>query len=133
MAAMSEDLAQVLMDSFFLYSPVYLSLHTAAGATFTSADWEATEVIGTNYARVEVDPTDWVPIDPHSITNEYEVMFPVAGSNWGAVTHVGIWGYPEGVPGDPMLYFGGALSASRTVNNGDGAMFSAGNLTVTLK
>jgi hypothetical protein len=104
-------------------------------ALFTSAPSDAgggTEVTGGNYSRVDVPPLDanW---DATSGTdgltaNTSVITFPVPSANWGAISHFAIF---DNTTAGNMLYHG-ALTATKTVNNGDPApTFPAGSLTVT--
>jgi len=104
-------------------------------ALFTGAPSDAgggTEVTGGNYARVDVPPLDanW---DATSGTdgltaNTSVITFPVPSANWGTITHFAIF---DALTVGNILYHG-ALTAAKTVNNGDPApTFPAGSLTVT--
>lgn len=136
MPAFGDYIANAILDHLFNNtqhtSPasVYLSLHTAVGASSSSAAWAATELTGAavNYVRLATGPTYWGAPGSKVITSILDATFATAGSDWGVVTHVGIW--DASTSGN--LYFYGALSASKTVLNGDAPRFATGNLTVTL-
>ncbi len=109
---------------------VHVSLHTADP---TDAGTGA-EVTGGAYARVAVGVADanWnAPGDDgagnQQISNVNAITFPAPTANWGTVTHLGIW---DAATAGNLLYRG-ALTTSRTINNGDGApSFAAGTLVV---
>jgi hypothetical protein len=102
----------------------WVSLHTAVPV----AGGASNEVTGTNYARELVNPTDWTTPASSASSNAVAVTFNTAGSNWGTVTHVGIFSASSG--GSPLWW--GALAASRVVNTGETLSFSIGNLTGTV-
>lgn len=104
-------------------------------ALFTAAPSDAgggTEVTGGSYARVDHPPLDanW---DATSGTdgqtaNSSVITFPAPTADWGQVTHFGIF---DAMSGGNLLYHG-ALTAPKTVNNGDPApTFPAGSLSIT--
>ncbi len=141
MAAMSDYLENKLIDHVFrnraytVPATVYVALLTAA----PSDAGGGTEVTGGSYARVLVGPSDsaWqstqgtVTAVASSGTggqtaNGSTISFPAPSANWGVITHVGIYDASSG----GNLLFWAALTASKTVNNGDPApTFSAGALT----
>lgn len=104
-------------------------------ALFTAAPSDAgggTEVSGGSYARVQRNPLDanWTaPDGTGGVTrNAAAITFPSPTANWGTVTHFGIFDASTG--GNLLVW--GALSASRTINNGDAAPeFAADALQVT--
>lgn len=104
-------------------------------ALFTAAPNDAgggTEVTGGSYARAQLDPADanWAaPNAGDGVTsNAAAITFPAPTANWGSVTHFAIM---DASTAGNML-FHGALTASKTVNNGDPAPeFAIGDLTVT--
>lgn len=104
-------------------------------ALFTAAPNDAgggTEVTGGSYARAQLDPADanWAaPNAGDGVTsNAGAITFPAPTANWGSVTHFAIM---DASTAGNML-FHGALTASKTVNNGDPAPeFAIGALTVT--
>jgi hypothetical protein len=103
-------------------------------ALFTAAPSDSgggTEVSGGSYARVDVPPLDANWSAPNSTggatANVSAITFPTATADWGTVTHVGIFDATSG----GNLLFHGALTASKTVTNGDTFSFAAGALSVT--
>ena len=108
----------------------YVSLHTA-----TPGRTGASEVSGGSYARVAVtNSSGWSAISDgtgtqRKITNAGTITYPAPTANWGTVTHFGVW---DAASAGNFLD-GGALTASATINNGDGApSFAAGAMTRTV-
>jgi len=113
----------------------YIALLTAA----PSDTGGGTEVTGGSYARVTVASTmaNWAGTQGASTTvassgttgttsNNNAITFPAPTANWGVVTHVGIYDASSG--GNLLAW--SALTASKTINNGDAApSFAAGALT----
>lgn len=143
MSAMSDYLENKLIDHIFrntAYSvptTVYIGLLTAA----PSDSGGGTEVSGGSYARVQVGPSTSTWVGTHGTTtgassgtggqtsNAATITFPTPSADWGSITHFGIYDASTG----GNLLFQGALTAAKTVNNGDPApTFQAGALTVTL-
>lgn len=102
---------------------------------FTAAPGESgggTEVTGGSYAAVNNNPADanWAaPAGGNGQTsNVGGLTFPAPTANWGTITHVVI---DDGNDSNRLFY--GALTQSKTVNNGDPApSFPASSLVVTL-
>jgi hypothetical protein len=111
---------------------IYIGLWTA---TLTDASTGATagEVSGGSYARVQVTQADakWTaPGAPGLTDNVDPITFPTPTANWGTVTDVMIVDTASGA-GNCLFY--GALTAPKTINNGDPApYFAAGAFDVTL-
>lgn len=100
---------------------VYIGLNTSA----TGDDNSGTQVSGGSYTRMAVTFSAAVS---GSTSNSATVTFPTATASWGTVTHFGIY---DASSGGNLLYWG-ALTVSKTVDNGDVFTFPSGNLTVTL-
>lgn len=145
MAAMSNYLENKLIDhvfrgvAFTAPTTVYVALFTAA----PSDTGGGTEVTGGSYARVAVtcNTTNWAATNaagstanPSSGTsgttsNNNAVTFPVPTANWGTITHVAVF---DASSGGNMLFWG-ALTTSKTVNNGDAApSFASAALSLQL-
>lgn len=143
MSAMSDYLENKLVDLLFrgqaFSAPAcYIGLFTAA----PSDSGGGTEVSGGSYARVNTSAglTTWAGTQSAGSTtassgtggqtsNNGAITFPAPSANWGSITHFGIFDAASG----GNLLFHGALTASKTVNNGDPApSFTSGSLTVTL-
>jgi hypothetical protein len=94
---------------------------------FTSDPTDAgsgTEVSGTNYARQSVA----FSVTNDTASNSATVTFPAAGSNWGTVSHVGV--YDAATSGN--LLFHGAVTTSKAIDTGDTFQITSGNLDITL-
>lgn len=97
-------------------------------ALFTTDPTDAgsgTEVSGTNYTRKTVA----FSVTDDTATNSGAVTFDAAGSGgWGTITHVGI--YDASTSGN--LLFHGAVTTSKTIEEGDTFQISTSNLTIQL-
>lgn len=127
MSQFSNFLENKLFDET-LRATEYTAPTTVWVALYTSDPTDAdtgTEVSGGSYARKSV--TFSAPSNG-SATNSADVTFDVATANWGTITHIAI---RDASTGGNALYHG-ALSTSKTVNNGDQIIFQATNITVTL-
>ena len=128
MTAFSDYLENALLNhtlrnvSLTAPTTVYIGLHTTA----TNDDDSGTEVSGGSYARQSV--TFGAPSGGSS-SNSALVTFPTATASWGTVTHFGIY---DAVSAGNLLYWG-ALTVSKTVDNGDIFTVPSSNLTVTLQ
>jgi hypothetical protein len=151
MSAWSDTAENKLIDWFFRAQAIGLNGATAAAGTgpatlyvalLTAAPSDAgggTEVSGGSYARVAVTSslTNWAGTQGAGTTtassgtsgttsNNNTITFPAPTANWGVVTHAAIYDASSG--GNLVAW--SALSASKTVNNGDAApSFPAGSLT----
>lgn len=104
-------------------SNVYVGLFTS-----TPSDSAAgTEVSGGSYARVD-SKTKWATPSAGSVATNAAVTFPTATADWGTVTHFAL--FDAITSGNRLMW--GALTASKTVSNGDTASFASGALTLTL-
>ena len=115
-------------------SAIAISLHTADPTDVTSTA-AANEVANSGgYARVAVTQQDsnWnIPTTSGAFSNANSIAFPSPTGNWGVITHFAIW--DSATYGAGNLLASGALTQSKTVNNGDNApTFAAGALVVTL-
>lgn len=142
MAAMSDFLENKLIDWFFRGQALGVTGASAAAGTgptslyfalLTAAPSDTgggTEVTGGSYARVTVaaNTTNFDNTQQANTTavssgatgttrNSVAVTFPAPTANWGVVTHFAI--YDATSAGN--LLFWGALTTSKTVNNGDAA------------
>lgn len=108
--------------------PTGLTIHL-----YTAAPGETgggTEVSGGSYAAQSLNPLDanWSGASSTDglTDNLSAITYPAPTANWGVVTHIAI---KDQVP-NYLLY--GALTVSKTVNNGDAApSFAIGALDVT--
>lgn len=118
-----------------LYFALYTSDPTDTGGA-------GTEVTGGSYARVAVTAnlTNFAGTQSAGSTvassgtggvtsNNGAITFPAPTANWGVVTHWQLMDASSG--GNPWI--NGALTVSKTINNGDAApSFAAAALTITV-
>lgn len=128
MAGFSTFLQQKLLDHIggnggYTAPTPYVALYTAA----PSDSGGGTEVSGGSYARVNAN-TLFGAASGTTMSNDGAITFPTASAPWGTVTHFGI--LDASTAGNLLLW--GALSASKTVGNGDTASFAVGELDITL-
>lgn len=144
MSAASDYLENKIIDwllrgqTFTPPATVYVGLFTTA----PSDSGGGTEVSGGSYARVGVGSSlaNWAGTQSAGSTtassgtggqtsNNGAITFPAPTANWGTVTHFGL--FDASTSGN--LLFWAALTASKTINNGDPAqVFAIGALTLTL-
>jgi len=114
--------------SFTKPSQLHVRLYTAnAGET-----GGGTEVTGGSYAPVQRDPLDanWTGASSTDglTDNAAALTYPAPTANWGVVTGFALW--DAATAGNLLIY--GALTTSKTVNNGDAAPnFPIGALDIT--
>lgn len=154
MAAMSDFLENKLIDWLFRGQAIGITGASAAAGSgptnlyvglFTANPTDAgggTEVTGGSYARVTVASslTNWAGTQAAASTvassgtsgttsNNGAITFPAPTANWGTITGFGIFDATSG--GNLLLW--GALTTSKTVNNGDAApAFSAASLSIQI-
>ncbi len=154
MAAMSDFLENKLIDWLLRAQAIGITGASAAAGTGPTSVYVAlltaapsdtgggTEVTGGSYARVAVVSSlaNWAGTQSAGSTsassgtsgttsNNNAITFPSPTANWGVVTHIAI--YDASSSGN--LLFWGALSVSKTVNNGDAApSFAAAALSIQL-
>lgn len=143
MAAMSDYLENNLVD-FIMRAQAFTPGTGRHVALFTAAPTDAgggTEVTGGSYARAALAASlaNWAGTQAAGSTvastgtggatsNNSVITFPTPTAAWGVVTHFGIFDAATG----GNLLFHGALTASKTINNGDPApTFPAAALSVT--
>jgi hypothetical protein len=96
-------------------------------ALFTTDPTDAgsgTEVSGTNYARTAVS----FSVANDTATNSAPVTFTAAGSNWGSVSHIGV--YDAITTGN--LLFHGQVQTAKQIDSGDTFTISTSNLSIVL-
>ena len=122
--SMSNYLEEELLDQVFnnLAAPAistpYISLHTA-----DPGETGASECTGGSYAR---QAGSFGAASGGAISTDADLQFTSMPAC--TVTHVGVW---DAASGGNFLW-GGALSASKTVNSGDTFEIASGDLDVTL-
>lgn len=129
MAALSDHAEKLLLDWLMTTGSAtrptnwFVALYTAA----PSDSGGGTEVSGGGYARQSA--TFAAATSPGGTTsNTNEITFTASGAAFGTVTHIGIF---DASTGGNLLWYG-ALSASKTIADGDALVFSAGNIDLTL-
>jgi len=129
MAALSDYAEKLLLDWLMTTGSAtrptawYVALYTAA----PSDSGGGTEVSGNGYARESVT-FDAAATPGGTTSNTGAVSFTAAGGNWGTITHVGI--FDASTSGN--LLWHGAMSASKTINDGDTLEFAIGNIDLTI-
>lgn len=99
---------------------LYLALYTSDPGDGNTG----TECSGTSYARQTIAFT----VVTDTASNSAAVEFPVAGSSWGTITHVGI--LDQLTSGNLLAH--GALTASKAIASGDVFRVELGDLDITL-
>jgi hypothetical protein len=129
MAALSDHAEALLLDWLMTNGSAtrptawYVALYTAA----PSDSGGGTEVSGSGYAREAV--TFAAATSPGGTTsNTGAVSFTASGGDWGSITHIGIHDASSG----GNLLWHGAMTASKTVADGDTLEFSIGNIDLTI-
>lgn len=126
MSAKSNYLENAVLDHVLgtsaLTSPsAYLSLYTSDPGETDSG----TELSGNGYARLAVSFGNASGGSATGPTTAKE--FTASGASWGTVTHFGIH---DALTAGNLLYYG-ALTASKTIADGDTLRFAANSITVT--
>ena len=129
MAALSDYAEKLLLDWSMTTGAAtrptqwFLALYTAA----PSDAGGGTEVSGSGYSRKAI--TFAAASTPGGTTsNTNTPSFTAVGGSFGTVTHLGI--FTEATGGN--LLWHGAMTASKTVGDGDTLEFSPGNVNLTL-
>tara|TARA_A100001388_G_scaffold181942_1_gene136253 strand:- start:85 stop:495 length:411 start_codon:yes stop_codon:yes gene_type:complete len=135
MSQASDYLENKLLDhtlrntAFSSPSAVYvgLFLNTSGNAvTNLEAGTLTDEVSGNGYARIQAT---FAAASGGSITTSGNVTFAAAnGGDFGTITHIAIL---DQLTGGNVLFYG-ALTTSKTIQDGDTFQITTGNLTVTL-
>tara|TARA_S200002703_G_scaffold75911_2_gene65512 strand:- start:4543 stop:4959 length:417 start_codon:yes stop_codon:yes gene_type:complete len=137
MSALSDHAENSLLDhvlgtsAFTKPAKVYVGLHTQSPNESASA---ATEVGGSagdsttgGYSRIEAT---FGAAANGSASNNANITFNTATSDYGTISHIGI--YDSSTPGAGNLLLHGALDASKIISTGDTLQISTGSLTITL-
>ena len=129
MAALSDYAEKLLLDFLMTTGTAtrptnwYVALYTAA----PSDSGGGTEVSGAGYARQSV-AFDAATTPGGTTSNSADVSFTATGGNYGTVTHLGIFDASS----SGNLLWHGALTADKTVEDGDTITFTAGNIDLTM-
>jgi hypothetical protein len=129
MAALSDHAENLLLnwlmttDSVTRPTAWYIGLYTAA----PSDSGGGTEVSGNGYSR---QSATWNTASGTGGTtdNTANITFTASGGGWGTITHIGIHDASSG----GNLLWHGAMSASKTIADGDTLQFNTGNIDLTL-
>ena len=129
MTALSDYAENALLDHLlrrvtFTSPSTWISLHTGS----LLDDGTGAEVSGGGYARIQVASGNWDAAAAGATENANDIDFGTAGANWGNILFVGVW--DASTTGNLLLR--GELTASKTVNNGDGFKITASNLDISL-
>lgn len=129
MAALSDHAEALLLDWLMTSGTAtrptawYVALYTAA----PSDSGGGTELSGNGYAR-EAVTFDAASSPGGTTSNTGAVSFTASGGSWGTITHLGIFDASSG----GNLLWHGALTASKTIADGDTLEFSIGNIDLTI-
>ena len=133
MSALSNSAEKLLLDFLMTTGTAtrptawYVALYTAAPNDASTGSTGGTEDSGNGYSRQAV--TFAAAATPGGTTTSTDAQsFTASGGDFGTVTHMAII---DASSGGNMLWHG-ALTTSRTVNDGDTLTFSAGNIDLTL-
>lgn len=129
MAALSDYAEKLLLDWMMTTGSATRPTAWYVGL-FTSAPSDAgggTEVSGSGYARESVT-FGAATSGGGTTSNTGAVSFTASGGSWGTITHIGI--FDASTAGN--LLWHGALTASKTVADGDTLEFATGNIDLTL-
>jgi hypothetical protein len=129
MAALSDYAEKLLLDWMMTTGSAtrptvwYVALYTTA----PSDSGGGTEVSGFNYSR---KPITFAPAtSPDGFTsNTNSLLFTAAGGSWGTLTHLGIL---DAASSGNLLWHG-ALTANRTILDGDSLEFLSGDIGLAL-
>lgn len=129
MAALSDYAEKLLLDWMMTTGSATRPTAWYVGL-FTAAPNDAgggTEVSGSGYAREAVTFAA-ATSGGGTTSNTGAVSFTASGGSWGTITHIGI--FDASTAGN--LLWHGALTASKTVADGDTLEFAIGNIDLTL-
>lgn len=120
--AEDQIMGHLFKNTAMFATPASLDVHLYTAAT-SDANSTGTEVSGGSYAAENVAAAGWAAISGGATSNSADTDFGTATANWGTISHVSIE-----VVSTANRLFHGALSSSKTVNNGDSFRFAAGDL-----
>jgi len=105
-------------------TPIKVALFTT---TPVDAGTGGVEVTGGSYARTTVTFAA-ATVGAGSTSNNATVTFPTATADWGVITGIALYDSA----GTPNMLWYGALTASKTVSNGDTFTIASGALTLSI-
>ena len=115
-------------NTAFTAPEAYIGLFTSDPTDSASG----TEVSGSGYARIRIDnkmASATTGSDNSSIVSNTNITFAAAsGGDFGTITHIGIF---DALTSGNLLAHG-ALTASKTISDGDTFQINSGNLTITI-
>lgn len=122
-----EVMEHVFKNTAIFSTPASIDVHLHTSAT-SDANSTGTDVSGGSYAAENVAAAGWdAPGSTGGATaNSGDVDFGTATANWGTVSHTSLT-----LPSASSRLFHGALTSSKTVNNGDSFKFPTGDLDVS--
>lgn len=129
MAALSDYAEKLLLDWLMTTGSAtrptawYVALYTAA----PSDSGGGTEVSGNGYTRQAVT-FDAASTPGGTTSNTGAVTFTAAGGSWGSISHIGL--HDASTSGN--LLWHGAMTAAKTIADGDTLEFAIGNIDLTL-
>jgi hypothetical protein len=131
------DAAEVLALNFLLNTETatrptswFIGLHTGDPGESGTAN-EVGDLYSYQRTAVTFDAASQPSTGLTFCDNSATVTFPTAsGGNWGTITHISI--KASQTYGTTTSYFKGALTASKTVNDGDTFQIQAGQLVISL-
>ena len=142
MPALSDYLENKIIDHI-LRATAFTAPATTHVGLLTAAPNDTgggTEVSGGSYARVGVtsgtaawnntqgNTTGASTGTDGTTENAAAINFPTPTAGWGTVTHFGVY---DAASGGNLLFYG-ALTTSKTINNGDTVSFAAGALSLQI-
>jgi hypothetical protein len=131
MGSFGNFLENELLDHVFMkgsYTPptsIYIALSTADP---TDSGGSIAEPTGGSYARKSTAGADWDAAASGALDNANAITFAEATGSWGTITHFALFDHLTA--GNMLAH--GALSASKTISDGDTASFAVGDLDVSL-
>lgn len=119
-------------ESFNKPSVLAIALCTSAIVDSDTGNLAGKEVAGVNYSRQVLNPSDtnWSLINNRQTKNLLDISFPVAGSNWGTITHIAILDNVS--PNSGNLLFYGELEVPQTINTDDQAVLRTNGITFNI-
>jgi hypothetical protein len=130
MSAASDYLEDALLDhvlgnTAYTQPANFLSLHTGSPLDDDTGGNECQTPGSGGYTRQALS---FAAASGGSCSTDGTVTFSAATTNWGTISHIGI--YDAGTGGN--LLFHGAVTTSKLIETGDTFQVSTGNLTITL-
>lgn len=128
MAALSDHAENLLMDWLMTGGAAtrptawYVGLHTGSPGDDDSG---ANEITGNGYSRQAIAVG---AASGGTTSNDANITFTASGGDWGTISHISV--YDADTNGN--LLWHGAMSASKTIADGDTLQFNTGNIDLTI-